>query len=227
MKKVIYVAFIFVLIAILSIACSDKLWLSFQNSISEERQNLFVGENDLVYSTFMSGLREEDYVLDGLSGNLVEFGVISFYVKNFNDMYLQNPSYALDIDGEIFEGELLRNPYDFTFVADIKKLITNDAKITVTLTSSKINTAFELVCVSKDWVINCEDAKELGYKALKSTLKVNSTSNQLSGEVYVKILYDTSKLNNEFFWCVTVIFENGKESSVVLDNATGKVLSGK
>ncbi len=226
MKK--FISFIIViLIFITATACTDQMQLSFNNNLSEIRRNLFAGSNEHVYVTFMTGLREENYVLDGTSTKKIEFGVVAFSILKSENLYLNNVKYKLIINDVPYEGELARNPYDFTYVADIQKVVEDDAVISAEIISDKIDCKLDLTNISNDWGISYNNAINLGYKAMKSQIKNVSKTKLLDGEVYIKILYDTSKPSSEYFWYVGVVFKDGKNMSVILDINTGKVLSRK
>lgn len=226
MKKIISFMVV-VLLFVTAIACTDQMQLSFNNNLSEVRRNLFAGSNEHVYVTFMTGLREENYVLDGCSTNKVEFGVVAFSIINKENLYLNNAKYKLTVNDKVYEGDLSRNPYDFTYVADIQKVVEDDAVINVGIISDKIECKLSLDNVSNEWAVSHTDARDLGYKAMKKQIKKLSKTKLLDGEVYVKILYDTNQPSNEYFWYVGVVFKDGKNISVILDIRTGKVLSRK
>lgn len=224
MKKVFSIT-VAVLILMVVSACSDHMFISFQNNLSEVRRNLFESSDEEVYVTFMTGLREEDYVLDGVSTNKMEFGVVAFSMLKNENLYLTQPKYRLTVNDKVYEGELARNPYDFTYVADIQRVVENSAVISAQIISDKVNTTLNLNNVSNEWKVSYNEVQELGYKAMKSTIKKHSKTKLLDGEVYIKILYETSKPTAEYFWYVGVVFKDGKNISVILDINTGKVLS--
>ena len=129
-------------------ACgTDKKDIVLDN-IAEVRYNIFSGENEFYVATFMSGERENPYVVNGICEKKIEFGMLSIkYKKQDSPVVAQ---YSLKIDDKIYNGNLEYNNYENTLMVDIQSVVNDDAKITLIVTTNKGEEKCELFPKTKD-----------------------------------------------------------------------------
>lgn len=224
MKKISF--FMVILMAgFIFCSCSKVSVLELsKEKTSEVRENFYYQEKDDYVLTFSSGMREKDYNLDGVnSGEVVEFGLITLYSKSHALLNDYNSTYSLAYNDEDILGNLERNPYDGSLVADIGTKINQDT-INIKLYFNNQEIDFELVNVSKDWAVKSGDALEIACVHLANELEKYVSKGRFYGEVYIKIAYNFS-LNNDCMWYVKFLAPDFSYVSVVIDVATGNVIS--
>ncbi len=224
MKKLRNIALILGVCIVLA-GCS-RLYQNAQNSIAEVRQNIYTGENESMVASFMAGKREEDYVINGVSTPLIEFGVIAVSLQNVNVGYAKTGSFSLLSGKDRYSGELQLNPFDNSYVADIGKIIDTDDDISLTVTIGSFTAEVSLQKTNVKWKLNCDDALKTACKALKSELK-SWGKKSFDGEVYVKIIHDSKISSTDYFWYVSFVNTTGTMHSVIIHPITGEILAKK
>jgi hypothetical protein len=136
MKK-LFVLSLICLSCLVFIGCNQYLNIT-KNSLAEIRYNIFTGNSDNFDITFMSGKREKNYVINGYNTELIDFGIITI-TTNFEVDASISPSFALTVETLRYEDILEKNPFDGTYVADIKVLVAdNISSITVKIFMGEI-----------------------------------------------------------------------------------------
>ena len=149
----------FVLIMCLSLSvfffgCKDNLNLVIQENLSEVRYNYFCSNNEKINVKLTSGFREDPYILNGISENKKEFGVITAkFLVNIENKNV-SPSFVITINGMDFDGSFELNPFDQTYVEDIETFVLNDAIIFIKITWNDFIFESELKSVTNNFNIN-------------------------------------------------------------------------
>lgn len=193
-----------------------------KKSLSEVRQNFFIASDDLSNVSLSSGYREDPYAIDGVHNEMVPFGVIVFRTSLSN---VSEPSYTMTLNENTYDGIMERNPYDNTFVADIESLVPDDATVTLTVSIEDDTYTFNFTNISKDWLIDCDQAFELGLESLDEYVQSLKKGNKFMGECYVKVVSDPNNLLNIYYWYVAIVDTEGNSHAVVIDSTSGEVLS--
>ncbi len=206
--------------------CTNKYVNLTKENLAEVRHNLYAGETDNLSVTFMSGYREKDYVINGYNTQLIEFGVVTINLKNDNISKSDTANYVLLVNTNRYEGECEINPFDGSYVADIKQLVSQDADISLKFTIGSFTEEIALNNVSSAWKIDYNEALNIACKQLKPQLKkmINGT---FMGETYIKIIYDNKIQSGEYFWFVNFVGRTGTTHSVIIHPNTGEVLAKK
>lgn len=205
----------------------NKNEVDFNQHLIEIRNNLFAGQDDVMYATVCTGEREKDYSLDGVVNELVPFGIVT--IAKFDNEGLKNTSYpfTLVVNGESITGNLEKSPYDNTYSADIEQIIADDAEVMLQLSVDGSNFNQVLSNVSNGFAINKDSAINTACETLKSSIKDLSREESLYSEAFVKILKDYSGESNKYYWYIGIISPEGKTSGVLIDTTTGQVVSKK
>lgn len=224
MKKIVCVFFVLFIACVIMISCTDTNYIAIQNSLSEERKNIFIGETEDFSVNFMTGKREKDYVINGYNTELIDFGVVTFTLKNdrFND---ENLKCIVEINNKKYEEILEKNPFDGSFVADIKTAVENYQSIFVKLKANNYENECELTNLNSEWKINNKKALEIAYKNFKRKLKKQISNGEFEGEVYIKILNNTSVSKDDYLWYINFVCRNGKNYACIIDTNSSKVLA--
>ena len=224
MKKFVCVFLVLFIACIVMISCTDTNYIAIQNSLSEERKNIFIGETEDYVVNFMSGRREKDYIINGYNTELIDFGVVTFVIKN--DILKEcSLKCVIEINGKKYEESLEENPFDGSFVADIKTTAENYQHIIVTLNTDSYEKKCELKNLNSEWNINYKRALEIAYKNNKRQLKKQINNGEFEGEVYIKILNNTSVSKDNYLWYVNFVCKNGKNYACIIDTDSDKILA--
>lgn len=219
MKKYIF-AIVLICSSILC-SCSSNTLNKVGASLSEIRQVFYVGETDTFKATFMCGKREKDYVINGYNTDLIDFGVVTITLKKSTT--LKNPRISMTANTNRYESELEENPFDGTYVCDLK-LITNVDGITLKIYYGSKTEQVELKNISSAWKVDCNQALKVACKQLKSELKP-LIDTEFKGETYVKIIEDTKVNKGNYYWYVTFVGRNGVKHTVIIDPSSGNILA--
>lgn len=225
MKKITILLAIILCAGALS-ACESPLYSKAKDNIAEIRNNIYIGENDDIKATFMSGEREKEYVINGYATPLIEFGVVTFTLLGENVTRAKTGDFTLTIEGKKYEGELELNPFDNTYVADLGMKFDTQNDIIASITIGSFSSETPLSLRSGDWEINSLDALKLACKSLKSEIK-DFDNEEWTSEVYVKIIHDEKVSSDKYFWYVNFVGRNGINHSVIIDPYTKEILAKK
>lgn len=228
MKKVLVVLSI-VLCGIMFVGCGGgaKNETNFNNHLIEIRNNLFAGQDDTYYATICTGQREQDYALDGVVNELVPFGIVTVARLDNEMLDLDEYQFTLVVNGENISGTLEKSPYDNTYSADIEQTIPNDAEIALELVIDGTNFSQSLINVSNSFQISKDNAITIACTELKESVKNLSKEQGSYSEAFIKILKDYSGENNRYYWYVGIISPEGQTAGVLIDAASGDIISKK
>ena len=193
----------------------------------EVRNNLFAGQDETFYATVCTGEREQEYALDGVVGERVPFGIVT--IARLDNEMLKKDQYlfTLIINGENVTGSLEKSPYDNTYSADIEQVIADDAKVSIQLVIDGVNVSQDLTNVSASFTVDKDKAIEIACDELNNSIKTLSREKDNLSEAFVKILKDYSGESNRYYWYIGIISPEGKTSGVLIDSASGDIVSKK
>ena len=186
------------------------------DNLSETRLYMKESETDGLRAQFYAGLREDPYLVNGISEKKVAFGIISLESRNKIDA--EEIEGTLKIGEELLPITLERNPHGTNFACDIEKMPPADKDLVLTLEIGESMPVFNLTNVMPDDAIDWERALEI---ATDHSLQQIKKSGKF--ECYIKIVGCTVK-DNCGYWYVRFVPEKGDNFFVVIDS-TGKILS--
>ena len=217
---------IFFLSIYMLVGCSiDSTYDIVQGSLSEVRVSLAKGYRDGVVATLMCGYRECEYVYDGVCTESVEFGVLTFSIDGFDKYDYGEPTYVLNVGMERYSGVLELNPFDSTLVADVGKVMNIQENVVAYLHINGARYDIYLNPVSSEWQIDSDSVLHIFVDKYKDTLREYIQGDSISGETYVKMVYDDTL--DEYYWYVNFITTQGSTISMIVDKDTGHVLVDK
>lgn len=225
-KKLLILMFLFVSIISLS-ACESKD-LNLSDYLIEERNNLFVANDELYTLNLSSGLRESEYKFDGVITDKVDFAVITF-VRNDN-LPLANDTYAyiVKINDEEFSGFLEKSPVDNTYVADLGVSVNDDAIVSARISFTGYTFSGDLTNISSAFGYNKNKVIEIANKELKEEIKNITQDSNVKIEVVTKIMKDYSSVDmKNYYWYVGVISTNGDTLGLIIDANSGEIIAKK
>lgn len=223
MKKILFITFMLIAPLIL-MGCSNNLSVRLQDNLSEVRFNLFTASNEKINVNFTSGFREDPYVINGISENKKEFGVIT--VKFLCDISTKEgtPKFVITINEMDFDNEFILNPFDQTYVQDISTFVLDDSTIFIKITWQDFYFESELVNESNNFNINHKQALNIFIKEFETDI-TNLLKGDINFEMYVKIISDPSLNIDQNYFYVSLISVNGNSFSVIIDPNSGQILA--
>ena len=199
-----------------------------KNNLSEIRYNLFQGKTEQMNATLMSGLREEFYSLDGTARSLIEFGVITVTFLTETTGLIGKPRYSLTVDDVLYEGLLEKDPFKNNYVADIKKIVPDEAQVYLAVEWDTFFQTVKLDPISVNWQINWENALKIAVENVDIRY-FNSLilDGKFFAEVHIQMMGDPTGAISKYYWHVNIYGKDGSIFTVIIDPDTGEVMSSR
>lgn len=196
-----------------------------EDNIAEVREYLFEGKRDNVNVTFVCGKREKDYVLNGYATELIDFGVLTFDIEDKENYSIENAKYVLTVGTTRYDGDLQKNPFDGTFVADIKKIINVENSVSAKIMLGELVKEIKLERIDSNWQVSANDILKIVSKNFKNEIKFLVEDGIFKGEIYVKTINDADMYIGDYYWYVSIISRNGGKLNAIISTKTGEILS--
>lgn len=228
MKKKILICCLLSVTPLLFCACGKTNKFDISQHLIEERNCLFTAQDDIYSVTLSSGIRENEYCLDGVKNDMVDFSILSLSKLDGSSLSNDTYTYVVTINDESFTGYLIKSEIDNSYNVDLGLHLSNEDKINAKITFTGYSIDEEMTNTTKDFVINKSQAIETANKELKSKLKqiTNDKNNKI--ECILKIVkdYSTSEVKH-YYWYVGVVSTNGDTLGLLIDTNTGDVIAKK
>lgn len=219
MKKKIFIAGLLVCIICSCVACGKTNLEYVLQNMSERTNYFYFGENEEFYATLAIGAREEEYIMNGKSGDVVDFSLLSIV---FDDDISKNAiSVSVDIDGEKFDCEAECNPMSGAFMVDLEKQMSGNENVSI----SYDGVSLVLNNLSNEFGVDSSNAIEIGCGELSEKIDNSKNYAVLDAECYLKILDKKANNFDEFFWCFSILTVSGENYSVIISTVDGSVLA--
>lgn len=204
--------------------CGNGLEKCVRESISEMREYILLGGDENVSCNLMCGTRECEYKLDGYHTESIEFGVITVRVLGDSDS-VDSGTFLLFSGTQKYSGELIKNPFDDTLVADIKCKVDRNANNSVVVTIGGKNYSFKLRDVGSEWSFSIDDGIKKFVKDFKEEISTLIVDSELMGEMYVKILNDEMGESNDYYYLISIVGRYGESVRAIYSPITGDILA--
>lgn len=205
----------------LSFAGCAKFNLQFEKNISEIQTALFSAEDKNIFATLALGKRENPYVVDGNSEELVDFGVLTVYPQQLRPQS-QNASFVLTTNQAQYDGKFEVNPFDNSFVVDLQTIETDFSKIMLSLTIDGIEYSYELQNQLQGSSANSEEVKNIASKQFESIKDKLIKNGKLQAEVYIRVI---KKFGHMPLWYVSVVTSQSDLFALIIDPASKEVIA--
>lgn len=212
------------LVVILISGCNNNFNNKIQESLSEVRYNLYSVSNEQINVTFMSGFREDPYVINGKSENKKEFGIIT--VKFLGEITNKSglPNFIITINNVDFDGEFELNPFDQSYVQDIETYVLDNYEISIKIMWQDFVFEGDMKNISNGFNCNHKQALNIFTKEYKKEIEKLIKQNT-SFEIYVKIINDPSLEIDKNYFYVSLVSINGQNFSIIIDPLNAKILA--
>ena len=225
-KKILMFMLLFVGLISLSACGSSKIDLS--KCLIEKRTTLYTAEDELYAVTFSSGTREQDYELDGVVGEMVDFGIVTLSRLDNAPLADDTYTYTVQINDQTYTGFLEKSSVDNSYLADVGASAPMDATVKIQITFTGYSFNEELINTSSQFAISADKALEMANEELKEELNNITSDKNVKIEVVMKNLkdYSNSETRN-YYWYVGVVSTNGDTLGILIDASTGDVIAKK
>lgn len=217
MKKKIFLATLLVCVCVTMFGCESKTEKLVQKNMSEITQTYFYGDGETFSASVSSGVREESYLMDGKSGNNVDFALVAVDLKSSQTTRFL--TIVVTVDGFKQEVEAEINTLGTSYLFDLGKKMTGEEVVIVEVNG-------EILHLQRvDFEIDGQNAIEIASKALEDKILLKKKFNNLNAECYLKILdKDVNKLDN-FYWCFMIVNVDGETFSAIISTQDGSILA--
>ena len=217
--------FLIFLASLTFFGCSTNTEKYLRQNTAELREYLYEGSSDGVCASLIFGKREKNYIVNGYATELVEFGVLTFDVPKDIQIDETIAKYVVTVGTTRYSGDLQKNPFENTLVADIKKNISGVQSVTAKIIAGEFVKEIKLVCINENWKIKSADVYSLVAKAFKNDFAKMINNNSFAGELYIKIINDSDENTSDYYWYVCVIGRTGGRLSLIVSPKTGEILA--
>ena len=194
------------------------------NNISEMVEFVVVGSDDKMAVSLMCGTREVDYKIDGISTEPVPYGVLTLSIIEAISSTTE-VDYVLFVGTNKYQGEFQKNPYDATWVADIKKIVDKKDNISIDIFIAGEKTALKLKAIDYDWVVEPRGIVDILVKEYNAELKELISGGVFEGEVYIKLVNDNPTLLSRYYYYVSVVDRKGGSFNLLISPTTKDILA--
>ena len=214
MKKILLIFTIF--IGIFLAGCNkDKSYI--EKNLSEITYLTYRVNTDDFYCNISYGEREENYALDGRSGDKVDFCLVTFYLyENINENYLP---LTVIIDEKNLVCNLEKNPYTYSFMIDLERELKGDEIIKIKWEENEYN------LIKQEYKFDYESVLKKMNLEYENEINECINNKELNAEFYLKIIDMTQKGIDKIYWCFSIIRDDSKSYNCLIDVHTGEIVS--
>lgn len=218
MKKFCFFIMIFCLSFVL-VSCSFKKQVT--NNISEKDEFLFSSEDENFFVTLCIGKRENPYVVDGKSAELIDFAVLTAHKKQNN---LQNNKviFSIQVGSENRSGTFEVNPFDGSYVVDLLSVGNNFENINLKITADGKDFYYTLSNALKETDAKSDEVLSIALKEISKIEKEITNNGKLSFEVYVRLMQNAGQIP---LWYVSVMNQSEQLFALIIHPETKEVIA--
>ena len=202
-------------VGVSSCSRTSQFQLALDN-LSEARLFMKHAELEGFNAQFFAGMREDPYIVNGISERKVPFGIINLEARE--TIEADEIEGSLKIGEELLSITLDRNPHGANFGTDIEFLPPVEKDLILTLTIGETTHVFNFTNVMPPDAISWERALEIAVDHLAPQIRRAGKF-----ECYVKIITCPVKSGCSY-WYVRFVPEKGENFFVVID-ATGRIVN--
>lgn len=169
----------------------------------------------------MSGKRETEYVMNGRSTPLIDFGVLTIE-KLIEAENVELKDVVVFVNGVQYQTDLMKSPFDNKYVADIGTVVKDGDDVKVLILGLNIQQPITLENQNRNWLCDHNTALALMIEHYQTAIKNMIVSGEFYGEIYVKIVI--SEEGGYPFWLVNVLGQKGENFGVYIHPITLEVI---
>ena len=218
MKFIFFVIMASMLLSGCNIGLKNKVY----NNISEMVDFVVVGGDDNMSISLMCGRRELEYKSNGIATQLIPYGVLTLYGVGED---VKEVDYVLFVGTIKYQGDMQKNPYDSSWVADMKTVVDESENISVDILIDNAKVSYKLKSASKEWEVASKDLIDLLIDDYSDILKEFIKDGVFEGEVYIKLINEYEMYANHYYYYVSIVERNGGSFNILVSPTTKEVLA--
>jgi len=187
--------------------------------MSEITNVYFYGECEDFYCSISSGQRETAYLMDGKSGDVTDFALLSLNLSEARATTILKLSVL--IDGAEEEKEVEINSLSSAYLVDLERALTGKENISIVFEGKTL----QLSALSNNFEIDSNKALEIAADQLEEKILLKKKYNNLNAEGYLRILDKNANDFDSVFWCYTVLNIDNESYSIIISTVDGSVLA--
>ena len=213
MKKKSIVLVLTVCLTVMLFSACNKSG-GYDSKISEIRDCIYVGVADGYDVKAVSGEREQNYCVDGVSHGRNEFFIVTLSAR-----LAQAPAYCMEINGVKYEGTMTKHPFNDEYTCEIPVHVhSQSVDVVFTISSNTVNATLQTV----------NDGSFSSWEsALEGAVKELCIAKDFDGEIYVRLIENPVKNDGKYFWYVAFCTSKDDCVSVLISVEDGKIIAKK
>lgn len=212
MKKIRFFVIMLVLLSVTClIACVGPMG-KYEKSISEYRDNVFIGSCESFSAEAVSGYRETPFTIDGKSGAKADFCLVTITPADFDPT--EEYKYKVTLNGVEYEGDFVKHPFENTYSFEIAARCNENSFV---VTVGEVN--IELTSVKNENFILPEKAFEIALKRL-SNCEIVKSGNY---EIYIRLIANPINAAGGYFWYVAFVDDEQETCGVLIEPETMEI----
>ena len=215
-RSIIYVLTLFLIVAFCS--CTQN-FDAYSKVISELRTNEYVGMVGDYKVYAVTGRREKEYKIDGVSGEKTDFLILTI-----EGVFPTAPLCKINVGETEYEGAMKKHPFADSYSFEIAKT-TEESSVNAVITIDGVEIETTLTSVLKENSKTHEYAFSLAKQKLANSLKKHEKKGVFDGEVYIRIIPNPTKEDDRYFWYVAFYKSASECYSVLIDCENGEILA--
>ncbi len=219
MKKKIFLGCLLAAVTVMCFGCGIDTLKLVRENMSEVTQVYYYGENEDFAISIAYGQRENEYKVDGKSGDNVDFCLLT--LKPTRKSADELKKLTLSVDDNEQELEILLNLNNGAYMLDLEKKLTGQEKISAKFEGQEV----ALYPISNDFKIDSKKAVEIACKELEAKILEKKKFTNLNGECYLRVIDKRQNGLEETYWCFTIFNTDGKDYSVIISTEDGSILT--
>lgn len=214
MKKILFF-FVITIGVILSGCSSNKNYI--EDNLSEITYITYRTNVDDFYCNISYGKREKNYVLDGKSGEKVNFCLVTFYLyENIDENYVP---LTVIIDEKNLVCNLEKNPYTYSFMIDLERKLSGNEDIKINWKGNEYNLA------KQNYKFDYKNVLKKMNDEYENEINECLSNKDLNAEFYLKVIDMTQKGLDRVYWCFSIIRNDNQNYNCLIDMETGEIVS--
>lgn len=206
-------------ICLVFMGCGSSPYNQVMDNLSECTKVYYFGETEDFYCSLSSGMREDVYLLNGVSEKPVGFALMSF--NFFESSPRQIVKLKVKINGEESEQELQINGVNSAYLVDLERELDGSEEIKINFEGQTL----KLENISKNFTIGYQEALKIASEELSDKITAKKKLGKLNAECYLRVLDKNANNMDEQFWGFTVLNVDNESYSIVISTVDGSILA--
>lgn len=218
-KKVFFLGILVAVLCVTLFSCGMSTIKLVEDNISEITKVYYYGENDSFSASIACGERENDYVTNGKSDDLVDFCLLSVNLNGDGRKELIKAKIKIGDNEENIE--LLVNKKNDAYMIDLERVLTGEEAVSIEVNGETLT----LQPISNDFQIDYSRALEIACENLEDKIVRAKSFTNLNAECYLRVLDKHSNDLEGTYWCFTVFNVDGENFSIIISTADGSIFA--